>query len=368
MTDPERILVVNAGTSSLKLRVLGHDDRVLASADLPPVDPGGAVPELDRFVRESAPIGATGHRIVHGGREFRESVVVDDGVLRRLRAVADLAPLHDPPAIAALVATRRLLPGIPHVVCFDTAFHATLPDAAAVYAIPWEWTERYGVRRYGFHGLSHAYVARRCVQLVGRPLAELRIVTCHLGAGASLAAVAGGRSVDTTMGFTPLEGLVMATRSGSIDPGALLWLQERAGLSAAETEEALGQRSGLLGISGLSADMRTVIAAADAGHARATLALGVYVHRLRSAICSMAAAMGGLDVLAFAGGVGEGSARIRRDACDGLGFLGVSLDPQRHEAVTGDDADISVGGATTRALVVHTREDVEIARELRRLL
>ncbi len=367
LSAASRVLVVNAGTSSLKVRALDADDRVLASADLPPVDADGAIGGLERFVRESVPIDAIGHRIVHGGRDFRDSVVVDVGVLERLHAVADLAPLHDPPAIAALEAARRLIPDAPHVACFDTAFHATIPDAAAIYALPREWTERWGIRRYGFHGLSHAYVARRSAELVRRPVSDLRIVSCHLGAGASLAAVAGGRSVDTTMGFTPLEGLVMATRSGSVDPGAILWLEQRAGLSAPDVERTLERGSGLLALAG-TADMREVLAAAGAGEARAHLALSVYVHRLRASVAAMAAAMGGVDVLAFAGGVGEGSARIRRETCDGLAFLGVQLDPTANERAGSDDVDVSAASARVITLLIHTREDVEIAREVRRLV
>lgn len=368
LTGPERILVVNAGTSSLKLRLLGSEDHVLASEDLPALAPADSARALRPFVDRHGPIDAAGHRVVHGGHEFHESVVVDDDALARLRTVAGLAPLHDPPAIAALEAARELLPDRPQIAAFDTAFHANIPDAVAIYALPWEWTQRWGIRRFGFHGLSHAYVARRSAELVGRPLAELRIVTCHLGAGASLAAVAHGRSVDTTMGFTPLEGLVMATRSGSVDPGALLWIQREAPLSADEMEDALGRRSGLLGISGVSADMREVIAAADAGNERAQLALRVYVHRIRSAVGAMAASMGGIDVVAFAGGVGEGSPRVRREVCESLAFLGVRIDPEANDGSTRSDADLSRADAGVRVLLIHTREDVEIAREVRRLV
>jgi acetate kinase len=368
LSSPARILVVNAGSSSLKLRVLGVDNGMVASSDLPPIGTREVEAGLRQFVRENSPVDAVGHRVVHGGPEFRTSVIVSDDVLERLRALSELAPLHNPPALAALDEIGRLVPRVPHVACFDTAFHADLPEKAATYGIPFEWTERWNVRRYGFHGLSHAYAAGRTAEVLGRPVADLQIVTCHLGAGASLAAVAGGRSVDTTMGFTPLEGLVMATRSGSVDPGALLWLQRRVPMPAEVMEEALEQKAGLLGISGVSGDMRRVLEAADRGERRAELALDVYLHRLRAGIAAMAAAMDGLDALTFTGGVGEGSARIRRDACARLGFLGLALDSQRNAGPGQADSDLSASGAQVRVVLVRAREDLEIAREVRRIL
>ncbi len=360
-----RVLVVNAGSSSLKLRLLDHADRV-ASADLPPVQAPESKKGLEQFVRDASSVEATGHRVVHGGSDLRQAVVVTDDVMERLRATSGLAPLHNPPAIAALEAVRRMLPGVPHVACFDTAFHATLPNVAALYAVPREWTERWGVRRFGFHGLSHAYVARRTADLLGRPAEDLRIVTCHLGAGASLAAVAFGKSVDTTMGFTPLEGLVMATRSGSVDPGALLWLQRRAGITPEEMERVLETKSGVLALAG-SSDMREVIRRSEEGDTSARLALEVYVHRLRAGVAAMAAAMNGLDTLVFTGGVGENSPVVRQRAADGLKFLGIGLDPQRN--VSGRvDREIGAHGAAVRTLVVVSREDLEIAREVRSLI
>ncbi|HZD01921.1 MAG TPA: acetate/propionate family kinase [Actinomycetes bacterium] len=363
-----RVLVVNAGSSSLKLGVLDASDRVLARANLslPRADdlPG----RLARFLSGAPRPDAAGHRVVHGGPRFRSSTVITGTVVGQLRGLGELAPLHNPPALAAVEALARLRPELPAVACFDTAFHATLPDAAATYAVPWSWTEQYGIRRFGFHGLSHAYAARRAAQLLGRPLRELRAVTCHLGAGASLAAVAGGMSVDTTMGFTPLEGLVMATRSGSLDPGALLLVQRRAGLSPEQAERVLDQDSGLLGVSGVSGDMRVVLDAADQGHGRARLAVAVYGHRLRAGIAAMAAAMGGLDALVFTGGVGEHQPPIRQAACEALAFLGVGLDPAANLAAGDEDADLSASGARVRVLLVEAREDLEIARETRRLL
>ena len=362
-----RVLVVNAGSSSLKLRLLGPDDEPLAERDLPPVDHAGTKDDVRRFLDDAGGVDAVGHRVVHGGSEFRESVLLDDPVLTRLRKVSELAPLHNPPALSAVDLARALLSQVPHVACFDTAFHATIPEGAAVYAIPREWTEERGVRRYGFHGLSHAYAAGRAAELLGRLPEGLRVVTCHLGAGASLAAVSSGRSVDTTMGFTPLEGLVMSTRSGSVDPGALLWLQRSAGISSEDMERVLEMESGMLALSG-TADMAEVMRRIEEGDERAGLAVDVYVHRLRGAIAAMAASMGGVDAIAFTGGVGEGSARIRSEACDGLRFLGVALDRAKNRPVTAEDADLSEDGAQVRVVLVHAREDLEIAAEVRRLL
>ena len=362
-----RILVVNAGSSSLKLSLIGPGEDPLAAEELAAprsvVDPdelraalGGALGEAD----------AVGHRIVHGGSRFREPVVVDDDVRQALEELVDLAPLHQPKSLAALDGVSRALPGVPAVACFDTAFHATLPDAAATYALPADWCSRWGVRRYGFHGLSHGWIARRAPVVLAAPADELRIVSCHLGAGASLCAIAGGRSVETTMGFTPLEGLVMATRSGSVDPGLMLWLLGRGELSGSELGDALEHESGLLGLSG-TADMREVVTRAGAGDAPARLALGVYVHRLRAGIASMAAALGGLDVLAFTGGVGEHSVDIRGAAAAGVAFLGVAVDPARNEAVDGD-GEVSGAGATVRTVVIRAREDLEVAAQVRSAL
>ncbi|HEY3210014.1 MAG TPA: acetate/propionate family kinase [Actinomycetota bacterium] len=362
------VLVVNAGSSSLKLRVLDDGDQLLASRDIDAPSGRANPADLQAFLEGAPEVRGAGHRVVHGGREFRESVLVSDDVLVRLRPLADLAPLHNPPALAGLEMVRGLLPGIPNVACFDTAFHATIPDEAAEYALPTLWRESWGIRRFGFHGLNHAYASRRAAELLGRPVEELRLVTCHLGAGASLAAVEAGRSVDTTMGFTPMEGLVMATRSGSVDPGAVLWVQRHAGLSPDEVERILEHQSGVLGLSGLSADMRAVLQAAAQGDPRATLAVDVYVHRLCAGVAAMAASLGGLDGLVFTAGVGEGSALIRDRACRRLGFLGVELDHDRNESAGQEDANLSPHDAAVPVLLVHAREDLEIAREVRRVV
>ena len=311
-----RVLVVNAGSSSLKLRLLAGDDAVERTADVELGPDGVADAELAGLLAGWPRPDAVGHRVVHGGTRFTEPVLVDDKVRAALADLTALAPLHQPGSLAGLDAVTRLLPDVPAVACFDTAFHTSIPPAAATYAVPREWRERHGVRRYGFHGLSHAWCTRRTGELLGR--SGLRIITCHLGAGASLAAVVGGRSVDTTMGFTPLEGLVMATRSGSVDPGLVLWLIEHAGLDPHEVSTALEKRSGLAGLAG-AADMREVTAAAERGEPDAVLALDVYAHRLAGGVAAMAASAGGIDALAFTGGVGEHSATVRAQAAARLG-------------------------------------------------
>jgi acetate kinase len=357
------ILVVNAGSSSLKLRLLEPDDAVIDSRDLPPLAEGGEE-SLRRAIADADGIDAVGHRVVHGGTRFHGPVLVDDGVAAALHRLTDLAPLHQPAALDALAVAREAAATVPHVACFDTAFHATLPAAASTYALPREWRERYGLRRYGFHGLSHAYAGRRAAQLLGR--SRLRVVACHLGAGASLCAMADGRSLDTTMGFTPLEGLVMATRAGSIDPGIPLWLQEHVGLSASEVLDSLEHRSGLVGLAG-TGDMRALLSAASVGGTSAQLAIDVYVHRLRGGIAAMAAPLGGIDALVFTGGVGENAAPVRERAAAGLRFLGVRLDEDLNASADGD-TDISAAGARVRTLVIRAREDLEIARHVRLLV
>ncbi|HEX6153000.1 MAG TPA: acetate/propionate family kinase [Solirubrobacterales bacterium] len=342
------ILTVNVGSSSLKLSVLDDEDRVLVGRD---IELAGEEGELDaafeRILAEAPALVAAGHRVVHGGDRFSAPALIDDRAEADLEGLADLAPLHNPPAVAAIEALRRLRPELPSVACFDTAFHATIPAAASTYAIPAAWSAPVPLRRYGFHGLSHAYAGRRAAELLEREPAELRLITAHLGSGASLCAVEGGISVDTTMGFTPLEGLVMATRSGSVDPGLLLWAQRHRGIGAEEMERALDRGSGLAALSGRSGDMREVLAGLDEGDERCRLAFDVYVHRLVAGVAAMAAAMGGVDALVFTGGVGENAPRVREAVAGRTGFLGI-----------GPDA----------ILVVPAREDVEIARGVRAVL
>jgi len=308
-------------------------------------DLGADPEELEQALDGMGDADAVGHRVVHGGSSLTGAVAIDAGVMEALRAAAELAPLHQPPALRAIEAVERLRPGIPAVACFDTGFHATLPEAARTYALPAAWRERWPLRRFGFHGLSHAYAASR--------VPSGRLVTCHLGAGVSLSAVRDGVCVDTTMGFTPLEGPAMATRSGSVDPGLLIWLARRMPLD--ELEDGLLHESGLKGLAG-TADMREV------GEG---LALDVYVHRLRAAVAAMTASLGGLDTLAFTGGVGEHAPAVRERVAAGLAFVGVAVDPARNAAAA---ADAEIGAGPVRVLVLTAREDLEIARQVRALL
>jgi acetate kinase len=353
-----RVLTVNTGSSSVKLRVLDGDDEVVEARDSTPEslaeDLGGLLDCVD----------AVGHRVVHGGPHHVAPARVTDQLLADLRGLIDLAPLHQPISVEAIETVRRTAPGIPAVVCFDTAFHAELPAAARTFALPAEWRERYGLRRYGFHGLSYAWATRRAAEILGRD--DLRLVVAHLGSGASLAAVRAGRSVDTTMGFTPLDGLVMATRSGAVDPGLLLWLVEHGGVSAHDVAEGIDRRSGLLALAGTK-DMREVLERCAGGDEAARLALDVYLHRLAASVAAMTAALGGLDALVVTGGVGEASAEVRRLLVERLGFLGLALDSASNESVRGD-VDVSGRHATARVVVVHAREDVEIARGTRAAL
>jgi acetate kinase len=360
-----RVLAVNAGSSSLKLSVV-DDDRTVAAQEL--LAPRAVIDDrqLSDAVAELGPVDAIGHRIVHGGQRYVKAVRLSAEVLSELAELAELAPLHQAKSLAALEAVTRARPDTPAVACFDTAFHATIPAAAATYALPRAWRERWGLRRFGFHGLSHAYATRRAGELLGRSPAELRIVTCHLGAGASLAAVLFGRSVDTTMGFTPLEGLVMATRSGSVDPGLLLWLLEQTEMSEQQMAQALEHESGMLALSG-TADMRAVLEGVVANDEASISALDVYMHRLRAGIASMAAAMEGLDVIVWTGGVGEHAPAIRARAAEGLSFLGVCIDPETNRNASGD-RDLTAAGATVRSVVVGAREDLEMARQVREVL
>ncbi|MDD7967899.1 acetate/propionate family kinase [Actinomycetospora lemnae] len=363
-----RVLVVNAGSSSVKLRVVEPEGVVTHRTDLdaPRGRPAeGALEDaVDRLARAAGGVDAVGHRVVHGGADFTAPVVVAGDVLARIARLTVLAPLHQPPAVAGLRAVAEALPDVPSVACFDTAFHATMPAAASTYAVPATWRAEHGMRKYGFHGLAHAWGSTRAAEIVGRPLDELRVVVAHLGSGASACAVRGGRSVDTTMGFTPTAGLVMATRCGDLDPSAVAWLTLHADVPTAEVDHALDHASGLVGLAG-EADMRRVLAAGEAGKPDAQLAVDVWVHRARGQLAAMAAACGGVDVLVFSGGVGENAPVLRRRVVEGLGFLGLAVDPRADAAaVDGAEGDVSAPGATARTVVVHAREDLVIAREV----
>jgi acetate kinase len=361
-----QVLVVNAGSSSLKLSVV-EDGRTLTSTNLERWEGEGHLEPIEDYLANLSGVEAVGHRVVHGGPRYTEPVEVDEKLLDYLDSIENLAPLHNPRSVAGIREVAKLLGSLPTVACFDTAFHAGLPLAARTYALPREWNERWSLRRYGFHGISHAYAVRRAAELVGQPLKELRVVSCHLGAGASLAAVRDGRSVDTTMGFTPLAGLVMATRSGSMDPGLLLWLLGHGGVAVDELADVLEHGSGLKGLSGTTGDLRDVLRARAVGDPDATLAFDVFTHRLRREIGAMAASAVGLDLLVLTGGIGEHSAEVRASVADGLAHLGVEVDARLNRDGEAD-REISSPSATVRTVVVQSREDVEIARATERLV
>jgi acetate kinase len=357
------VLVVNTGSSSIKMQLVASDDTVVDEAVH---DEWHGEPEaIADFASGLAAVDAVGHRVVHGGSELTTATLVDADVVARIDALTSLAPLHQPRAIAGIHGASSALPGVPAVACFDTAFHATLAEVARTYALPLAWRERWGLRRFGFHGLSHEYAAQRAHELLDAD--DLRVVSCHLGAGASLCASRGARSVDTTMGFTPLEGLVMATRSGSVDPGLIVWLLTEAGVPADELGAALERRSGLAGLSAGDGDMREVLRLRASGDPAAGIAFGVYVHRLVKEISSMVASLGGLDALVFTGGVGERSAEVRSATVARLGFLGVDPLPGT-TAHPPPDRVLTAPGHGPRVLVVEAREDLQIARLTRQRL
>lgn len=316
---------------------------------------------------DSASIAAVGHRVVHGGSRFTSPVLIDAAVAAEIASLAALAPLHNRPALSIIEAATRLFPGIPQAAIFDTAFHATLPPRSYLYALPYDWYERWGIRRFGFHGLSHAYSAERAAAVLGLPLEGLKLVTCHLGSGCSLTAIEGGRSIATTMGFTPLDGLMMATRPGSVDPGILTSLLRDERITLDELDEALYHQSGLRGISGSSGDMRDILAARAAGDERTTLAFDLYVTRLREGIGAMAAHLGGIDALVFTGGVGEHTPDVRAAACGSFAWIGLEIDDVANAATSGD-VDVALPESRVRALVIHAREELMIARETVHLL
>lgn len=394
-----KILVINAGSSSLKYQLIDMDNEsVLAKGNAERI--GIANSQLihassgkDKVVfkaefknhedaikmvietltstehgviRDMSEIGAVGHRVVHGGERFSQSVIIDDEVMKAIKANIDLAPLHNPANIMGIEACRRIMPQTPMVAVFDTAFHQTMPKEAYLYAIPYEYYERYKIRRYGFHGTSHKYVSLKAAKLLGRPIEELRIVTCHLGNGSSIAAVKYGKSIDTSMGFTPLDGLPMGTRSGSIDPAIVSFLADKEDLTSEEINECLNKRSGVLGISGVSSDFRDLAEAAANNVERARLALDVFNYQVKKYIGQYAAAMGGLDCVVFTAGVGENTPRVRSEACKGLEFLGIKLDPERNEQILGRlnmEGMISTDDSPVKVLVIPTNEELMIARE-----
>lgn len=344
------ILVVNAGSTSLKLHAVGEEGDSTAVDSLDVVSPE---------------VTAVAHRVVHGGARFRDPVVIDSAVLDQIRELVSVAPLHNAPALEAIEAARAALPDVPHVAVFDTSFHRTIPDAAAVYAVPRLWREGWGIRRYGFQGLSVEWCAQRVPELLGHSVD--RLVVCHLGGGSSVTAVRSGKSVDTTMGFTPLEGVPMTTRSGSIDPGALLYVLREGHLDVDSLDHALNFDSGLEGLASGSDGMIEIERREGLGDADASLAIDVVVHHLAAAVAAMAAAAGGLDALAFTAGIGEGSALVRERLCARLGFLDVELDPVANQDPV-PDCDVAAESSRVRVFVVRAREELVAARTARMLL
>ena len=399
---PEKILVINCGSSSVKYsfydtadesrqakglverigisgtRLVHHGPQGEVKRELPSGGFGEAFAAIvsELISKETGVIGGVGevsvvvHRVVHGGERFAEATIITDEVLAQIEALNPLAPLHNPVNVAGIREMRRLFAAVPHVAVFDTAFHHTLPAYAYLYGLPYELYEQKAVRRYGFHGTSHAYVSLRAAQFLGRRPNELEIVSCHLGNGSSLCAVDHGRSVDTTMGFTPAEGLIMGTRCGDVDAGVLAFLERTDGLSAVQSETLLNKKSGLLGMSGVSSDMREVLKAAEQGNARALVALKAYCYRVRKYIGAYVAAMGGLDTVVFTGGIGQGSAMVRALALQGLSCMGIALDEQRNREARGfeDVCRISADDSKITVLIVPTDEERMMAREALRAL
>ena len=388
------VLVINCGSSSLKYQLINSDtedvlakglcERIGIDGMLTYQPEGGekekseiAMPthteainavlaaltnEKSGVIKSLSEVGAVGHRVVHGGEKFTSSCLINDESMKAIEECNDLAPLHNPANLIGIRACQELMPGVPMVAVFDTAFHQTMPDVAYTYGIPYEYYEKYKVRRYGFHGTSHSYVSKRTAEIVGKPYDQMKIIVCHLGNGASISAVNCGKSVDTSMGLTPLEGLVMGTRSGDLDPAIIDFVGKKEGLSLDEMNEVLNKKSGMLGISGVSSDGRDLEAAAETGNKRAQLALDVFDYRVIKYIGAYAAAMNGVDAIAFTAGIGENNIKMRKDVCSSLTYLGVKLDEEKNN-VRGEERIISADDSKVQVLLVPTNEELAIARE-----
>ncbi|WP_448860629.1 acetate/propionate family kinase [Clostridium sp.] len=388
------ILVINCGSSSLKYQLINSEtegvlakglcERIGIDGMLTYQPEGGekekseiAMPthteainavltaltnEKSGVIKSLSEVGAVGHRVVHGGEKFTSSCLINDDSMKAIEECNDLAPLHNPANLIGIRACQELMPGVPMVAVFDTAFHQTMPDVAYTYGIPYEYYEKYKVRRYGFHGTSHSYVSKRTAEIVGKPYDQMKIIVCHLGNGASISAVNCGKSVDTSMGLTPLEGLVMGTRSGDLDPAIIDFVGKKEGLSLDEMNEVLNKKSGMLGISGVSSDGRDLEAAAESGNKRAQLALDVFDYRVIKYIGAYAAAMNGVDAIAFTAGIGENNIKMRKDVCSSLTYLGVKLDEEKNN-VRGEERIISADDSKVQVLLVPTNEELAIARE-----
>lgn len=396
-----KILVLNCGSSSIKYALYNMDDKsVMTSGGAERVGLDGAfvkvklpngekktvmhdIPEHTEgvkfifslltdpeigVIKDLNEIDAVGHRMVHGGEKFNKSVVLTDEVLKTFEECIDLAPLHNPANLKGVKAVSELMPGLPQVGVFDTAFHQTMPAHSYLYAIPYELYEKYGVRRYGFHGTSHRYVSKRVCDFLGVNPADKKVITCHIGNGGSIAAVDGGKCVDTSMGLTPLEGLMMGTRSGDIDGGAITFLEKKLGLDADGMSNMLNKKSGVLGITGISSDMREIESANDEGNERAKLALDMYSYRIKKYVGAYAAAMGGCDIIVFTAGVGENQASMREDVCKNMEYMGVKLDVEKNKTIRGEEAIISTPDSKVTVCVIPTDEELMIATDTMNLL
>lgn len=393
------VFVLNCGSSSLKYQLIdmknenvmakglieriGMDGSVLkhTPANANTIDISTEIPDhkvaiklvietlLDEnhgVIKKLSEINAVGHRVVHGGERFTDSMLITTEVIKGIEACCEIAPLHNPPNLHGIQACMELLPDVPQVAVFDTAFHQTMPKTAFLYGLPYEMYVKYGLRRYGFHGTSHRYVAQKAAEMMGEHMSDLRIITCHLGNGASLTAIKYGRSVDTSMGYTPLEGLIMGTRSGEIDPAIIPFLMEKENMDAQQIDNFLNRRSGILGISGLSSDFRDLEAAANNGDERSQLAIDVFAYKVKKYIGGYVAAMGGVDAIVFTAGLGENSPFMREKICNGLEYLGTRIDPELNK-IRGKAREISIKRAKTKIFVVPTNEELVIARDTKRI-
>ncbi|WP_243347783.1 acetate/propionate family kinase [Parabacteroides sp. FAFU027] len=396
-----KILVLNCGSSSVKYKLINMENKdVLAQGGIEKIGLKGSflkltLPNGDKVVLEGEilehqaaieyilgvllsekygciksldEINAVGHRVVHGGEKFNSSVLIDDEVIAKMEECIEMAPLHNPPNLKGIYAVKSLMPNVPQVGVFDTAFHQTMPDYAYFYGIPYSLYEKYSIRRYGFHGTSHRYVSKRACDVLGVPYESQKIITCHIGNGASLAAIKDGKSVDTTMGFTPVEGLMMGTRSGDVDAGVITFLMEKESIGAQGISNMLNKQSGMMGISGISSDMREVASAADEGNYRAKLALDMYEYRIKKYIGSFAAALGGADIIIFTGGVGENKVSSRLNVCSNMEYMGIKMDAEKNAKVYGDEAVISADDSKVKVMVIPTDEEYMIASDTLEIL
>lgn len=397
----KKILVINSGSSSMKFQLIDMaSERVLAKGLCDRIGIGNSILKYTRYsnntiilekdmpdhrtalqesiyaltckdtgvISHMSEIKAFGHRVVHGGEKFHDSVIIDEVVMKAIKECINLAPLHNPPNITGIEACKEIMPDIPNVAVFDTAFHQTIPAHAYLYALPYELYSEHGVRKYGFHGTSHKYVADRAAVMLKRPLDELKIVTCHLGNGASVCAIKDSKSLDTSMGLTPLAGLAMGTRSGTIDPAVVFFLMEKGGMSLNEVDEYLNKKSGVLGISGVSSDFRDIQTAAEEGNERARLAIEIFCYRVKKYIGEYSTVIQGLDAIIFTAGIGENNDLVRSKIVGGLDYLGISIDENKNATAKGKEIDISTPEAKVRTLVIPTNEELAIARETLRLV